>query len=487
MGTFSRYERTVTKKEWSENMETRDWLEKLVSIRPTKNQYEWQKLEFTAFFHYGINTFTNREWGSGKEDISMFDPKALNTDQWCEGLKKAGIRACIITAKHHDGFCLWDTAYTTHSVMYTPLKRDIVAELSASCKKYDIRFGVYLSPWDMHEETYGQGEPYDDYFCNQLTELLTKYGDVYTVWFDGACGEGPNGKKQVYDWNRYYALIRKLQPNAVISVSGPDVRWCGNEAGDCRESEWSVVPAKLFSQKAIAEASQQADNEEFREKVINEMDRDLGSRNVIAGVEDFIWYPAEVDTSIRPGWFHHPEEDDRVRPLEKLMDIYMKSVGGNSVLLLNIPPHKDGYLTDADMTRLQEIGDSIRKHFGQSVTASAVEASYTEAGYEASHVLVDDEQSWKGEDFSEQASLTFTFEQDVKLGYVVIKEQILEGQRVERFRLEADGETIYNGTTIGYQKFCNLAGRSVKELKVVFEEYRKAPVINCVLFHPVAE
>ena len=468
-------------------METRAWLEKLVSVRPTKNQYEWQKLEFTAFFHYGINTFTNREWGTGKEDISIFDPKALNTDQWCEGLKKAGIRACIITAKHHDGFCLWDTAYTTHSVMYTPLKRDIVAELSASCKKYDIRFGVYLSPWDMHEETYGQGEPYDDYFCNQLTELLTKYGDVYTVWFDGACGEGPNGKKQVYDWNRYYALIRKLQPNAVISVSGPDVRWCGNEAGDCRESEWSVVPAKLFSQKAIAEASQQADNEEFREKTINAMDRDLGSRKVIAGIEDFIWYPAEVDTSIRPGWFHHPQEDDKVRPLEKLMDIYMKSVGGNSVLLLNIPPHKDGYLTDADMTRLQEIGDSIRKLFGQSVMATAVEASYTEAGYEPSHVLIDDEQSWKGEDFSEQASLTFTFEQDVKLGYVVIKEQILEGQRVERFRLEADGESIYNGTTIGYQKFCNLAGRSVKELKVVFEEYRKAPVMNCVLFYPVAE
>ena len=467
---------------------TKDWLEKLVSIRPSKNQYEWQKLEFTAFFHYGINTYTNREWGSGKEDISVFDPQALNTDQWCEGLKAAGIRACIITAKHHDGFCLWDTAYTDHSVMHTPFKKDIVAELSKSCKKYDIKFGVYLSPWDMHEATYGQGEAYDDFFCNQLTELLTKYGDVYTVWFDGACGEGPNGKKQVYDWNRYYALIRKLQPNAVISVSGPDVRWCGNEAGDCRESEWSVVPARLFSQKAIAEASQQSDNEEFREKKIDEMDRDLGSRKTIEGVQDFIWYPAEVDTSIRPGWFHHPEEDDRVRPLEKLTDIYVKAVGGNSVLLLNIPPHKDGYLTDADMTRLKEIGAFIQANFGTPVACDiTATAAYEEEGYAVANVLADNETSWKGEDFAETAEFTLTLSEETEIGYVALKEQILEGQRVERFRLVADGETVFEGTTIGYQKFCNLAGRKVKELKVVFDEFRKAPVMNCVLLYPVAK
>ena len=341
-------------------MEEREWLEKLVSVYPTENQLNWQKLEFTSFFHYGMNSFTNREWGDGTEELSTFCPTSIDTDQWCRGLKDAEIRACIITAKHHDGFCLWDTKYTDYSVMNTPYGKDIVAQLAKSCEKYGIKFGVYLSPWDRHEATYGSGKEYDDYFCNQLTELLTNYGDVYTVWFDGACGEGPNGKKQEYDWNRYYTLIRKLQPNAVISVSGPDVRWCGNEAGDCRESEWSVVPAKLFSQKAIAEASQQTDDTEFREQKIDAQDRDLGSRKVMQGATEFIWYPAEVDISIRPGWFHHDAEDDKVRPLEKLIDIYLKSVGGNSVLLLNIPPHRDGYLTQADLNRLHEIGEFIR-------------------------------------------------------------------------------------------------------------------------------
>ena len=187
-------------------------MEKLISVVPSENQLNWQKLEYTAFFHYGMNSFTDREWGTGKEDTFLFSPKNLDTDQWCEVLKEAEIKACIITAKHHDGFCLWNTAYTRHSVMHTPLGRDIVAELSASCERYGIKLGVYLSPWDMHESTYGSGEEYNDFFCGQLTELLTQYGKLYSVWFDGACGEGPNGKRQEYDWKRYYALIRRLQP-----------------------------------------------------------------------------------------------------------------------------------------------------------------------------------------------------------------------------------------------------------------------------------
>ena len=461
-------------------MEDRAWIEKLVSVYPTKNQLDWQKLEFTSFFHYGINSFTNREWGDGKEDISIFNPQNMDTDQWCRALKDAEIKACIITAKHHDGFCLWDTKYTTHSVMHTPYGKDIVAQLSKSCQKYGIKFGVYLSPWDRHEATYGSGEAYDDYFCNQLTELMTNYGELYTVWFDGACGEGPNGKKQHYDWNRYYALIRKLQPNAVISVSGPDVRWCGNEAGDCRESEWSVVPARLFSQKAIAEASQQSDNTEFREQKIDEQDRDLGSRERVKGVTDFIWYPAEVDTSIRPGWFHHDEEDAKVRPLDVLLNIYLKAVGGNSVLLLNIPPHRDGYLAEADVNRLHEIGEFIRNNFSTSVKGATVVASETEEGFLAENVLEDNDFSWKPMDYTENASLVMTFNEPVKMNYVSIKEQITSGQRVEKFRLEVDGKEVYKGTTIGYQRLVEMNGLVGKELKVVFEEFRKCPIINCV-------
>ena len=461
-------------------MEDRAWIEKLVSVYPTQNQLDWQKLEFTSFFHYGMNSFTDREWGDGKEELSTFCPTSIDTDQWCRGLKDAEIRACIITAKHHDGFCLWDTKYTDYSVMNTPYGKDIVAQLAKSCEKYGIKFGVYLSPWDRHEATYGSGKEYDDYFCNQLTELLTNYGDVYTVWFDGACGEGPNGKKQEYDWNRYYALIRKLQPNAVISVSGPDVRWCGNEAGDCRESEWSVVPAGLFSQKAIAEASQQTDDTEFREQKIDAQDRDLGSRKVMQGATEFIWYPAEVDTSIRPGWFHHDAEDDKVRPLEKLIDIYLKSVGGNSVLLLNIPPHRDGYLTQADLNRLHEIGEFIRSSFGTTITGATVSAFEAEVGFEAENILEDNEKSWKPADYTENATITLTFPKDITINYVALKEQITFSQRVEKFRLELDGKEVYTGTTIGYQRLVKLDGLTGKELKVVFEEFRKCPIMNCI-------
>lgn len=460
--------------------EERAWLEKLVSVHPTENQLMWQKLEFTAFFHYGINSFTNREWGDGKEDISIFKPEALDTDQWCKALKDAEIKACIITAKHHDGFCLWDTKYTTHSVMHTPFAHDIVADLAESCRKYDIKFGVYLSPWDRHEATYGSGKAYDDYFCNQLEELLTKYGELYTVWFDGACGEGPNGKKQQYDWNRYYEVIRRLQPGAVISVSGPDVRWCGNEAGDCRESEWSVVPARLFSQKAIAAASQQADNAEFRERKIDEQDRDLGSRTTIAGETEFIWYPAEVDTSIRPGWFHHDEEDTKVRPLKELTDIYVKAAGGNSVLLLNIPPHRDGYLTEADVTRLHEIGEFIRDNFRNPVEGVTFTASEEEDGFAVTNLANDDETAWKTADYAGESKVTLTLPKETALKFISLKEQITMGQRVEKFRVEADGKEICRGTTIGYQKLMPLDGISAKEITVVFEEVRVCPAMNCI-------
>lgn len=437
---------------------TDELLKKLVSVRPSVNQLHWQELEFTAFFHYGINSFTDREWGDGSEDEALFDPKALDTDQWVRSIKEAGIKGCILTAKHHDGFCLWDTAYTTHSVMYSPLKRDIVAELSASCKKYGIKLGLYLSPWDRHEATYGQGKPYDDYFCGQLTELCTKYGELYTLWFDGACGEGPNGKRQHYDWNRYYEVIRRLQPNAVISVSGPDVRWCGNEAGDCRESEWSVVPARLFSQKAIAAASQQSDNAEFRQRKIDEQDRDLGSREVLEGETEFIWYPAEVDTSIRPGWFYHESEDTKVRPLAELENIYVKAVGGNSVLLLNIPPHRDGYLTKYDVTRLKELGDFIRDSFGSPLPATVSETK-------------------------EGCYLLSLKDAPKAAGFLSVSEDITMGQRVEQFTVYVNGNAVYNGTTIGYKKLIPLNQSDVSTVTVECTKYRAKPCIKSIILY----
>ena len=209
-------------------------LKTAASIKPSERQLAWQEMEFYAFIHFTVNTYTDMEWGQGDEDPAIFNPVELDANQWVEVCKAAGMKGLLLTCKHHDGFCLWPSKYTEHSVKSSPWKNgkgDIVKELSEACRKAGLKFGVYLSPWDRHEKSYGDSDKYNEYFKNQLRELLTNYGDIFCVWFDGACGEGPNGQKQVYDWDGYYSLIRELQPGAVISVCGPDVRWCGNEAG----------------------------------------------------------------------------------------------------------------------------------------------------------------------------------------------------------------------------------------------------------------
>jgi alpha-L-fucosidase len=251
-------------------------------VVPSKRQLEWQEMEFYAFIHFTVNTYTDMEWGLGTESPEIFNPTEFDADQWVEVCKSAGMKGLILTCKHHDGFCLWPSRYTEHSVKNSPWKDgkgDIVREVSDACRRGGIKFGVYLSPWDRHEQKYGTDE-YNDFFKNQLRELLTEYGDVFCVWFDGACGEGPNGKRQVYDWEGYYSVIRELQPDAVISVCGPDVRWCGNEAGHCRPSEWSVVPATLRDEESIQDNSQKVDDGEFAKR-INFQDDDLGSRKMI--------------------------------------------------------------------------------------------------------------------------------------------------------------------------------------------------------------
>ena len=227
---------------------TPERLREAAAVAPSPRQLAWQQMEFYGFIHFGMNTFTGREWGDGTASPALFDPACLDAGQWARALKSAGMRGMILTCKHHDGFCLWPSAHTGYSVKYAPWKGgrgDVVREAADACRRAGLKFGVYLSPWDRHDPRYGSGKPYDDYYVAQLTELLTGYGELFCVWLDGACGEGPNGRRQAYDWARYYETIRALQPGAVISVCGPDVRWCGNEAGHCRPSEWSVVPAAL--------------------------------------------------------------------------------------------------------------------------------------------------------------------------------------------------------------------------------------------------
>ena len=462
----------------------------LVKIHPSARQLAVETMEFYAFAHFTVNTFTDMEWGDGTEDEAVFNPTELNADQWVDALKPAGIKGLILTCKHHDGFCLWPSAYTEHSVKNSPFrggKGDVVREVSEACARGGIKFGVYLSPWDRNSAVYGQGKAYDDYFCAQLTELLTNYGEIFTVWFDGACGEGPNGKRQVYDFDRYYALIRELQPNAAISICGPDIRWCGNEAGDTRESEWSVLPTAFMTPEEVAANSQQADTTEFREKKIDCMARDLGSREFLQGARGYRWYPSETDTSIRPGWFYHAYEDDRVRSAETLIDIWYRTVGGNSTLLLNIPPDRRGLFHENDVRSLREMGEYIRKTFAVNLAENAVFTADKDDGYHTADALAVDgyEAYYKPFDGENTAEITVTLPEACDVTHIVVKEQIPMGQRVEAFVMEvklADGswKEVAKGTTIGRKKIVKFDAVKTDAVRIRITDSRVCPILAFV-------
>lgn len=407
-------------------------VDRLTAVVPSRRQLDFQDTEFMVFTHFGMNTFYNREWGNGKEKPSAFNPTDLNTDQWCEAVQSAGAKGIILTCKHHDGFCLFQSAYTEHSVKNSPWqngKGDVLAELVKSCRKYDLKVGVYLSPWDRNSKLYGT-KPYDDYFVNQLTELLTNYGEIFEVWFDGA--KGKDAPDFEYDWQRYYDLIRSLQPEAVISVCGPDVRWCGNEAGKCRESEYNVVSAYLTDVERIAAASQQGEGDTAKLLKVSGEDEDLGSRQTLKAVDKLMWYPAEVDVSIRKGWFYHKREDKTVKSLDKLLHIYYNAVGGNASLLLNVCPDKRGQFAPMDVQRLKEMGDAIRQAFANPIAEQAENLQFNGS-------CID---------------LHFDIKKAVKK--IVLQEDLTKSQRVEKFDvyLKRDGAyyKVYSGTTMGSKK-----------------------------------
>lgn len=423
-------------------------------LTPTDQQYAWQQLELTAFIHFGMNTFTGREWGDGKEDPTLFNPTDFNAEQWVLSLQEAGFKMIILTAKHHDGFCLWPTATTKHSVQSSIWKDgngDIVREVKNACDKYGMKFGVYLSPWDRNAESYGNSPRYNAMFVEQLKELLTNYGEVHEVWFDGANGEGPNGKRQVYDWTRFYHVIDSLQPKAVKAIMGNDVRWVGNESGLGRETEWSVTPLNPDINETIATENKRLD--------INPMANDLGSRTLLADAKTLYWYPSEVDVSIRPGWFYHPEQDHQVKTLQQLVDIYYQSVGMNSVLLLNIPPDKRGLLHEVDVARLKEFGVYIKNTFKRNKLTNGNIAWTAQNG-----------------DFKE-----FTASGDT-INTVMLQEDIKKGQRVEVFKIEGfinnDWVKLAEGTTIGYKRLLKFNDCAPQKIRVtVIETREKANIL----------
>lgn len=463
--------------------------ERLVQTVPSARQVAHQQLEFYSFIHFTINTFTDKEWGEGNEDPAIFNPYKLDAEQWVKAIKAAGMKGLILTCKHHDGFCLWPSKYTKHSVKSSPYKDgkgDIVKEVSDACHKYGLKFGVYLSPWDRNCEIYGQGKEYDDYFIAQLTELLTNYGEMFSVWFDGACGEGPSGKKQYYDWPRYYETIRKLQPNACITVCGPDVRWCGNEAGHTRHAEWSVVPKRMHDTEKIAEKSQQTDNEEFRQRKVSAMDEDLGSREILKDENDLVWYAAEVNTSIRPGWFWHESENDRVRSFEELIKIYYNSVGGNATFLLNIPPTNEGLIHENDVKRLEEIGKYLEAAFKTNLLDDAeISVDTNTDGHCIDSVRTDNyDEYYIAEKGNSKSVIDIKWNKTVNIGNIVLKENILCSQRVESFAIDVfkDGEfkEIYNGTVVGYKRIVPLSSVETDHLRIRITDARTEPTISFI-------
>ena len=416
-------------------------IEMAAYLVPSAKQLAWQEMELTAFLHFGVNTFTCREWGDGKEDPNVFNPINLDCEQWVRTLKGAGFKMVILTAKHHDGFCLWPTETTDHSVKSSNWRNghgDVVGDLRKACDKYDMKLGIYLSPWDRNAECYGNSPKYNDMFVAQLTELLTRYGKVDEVWLDGACGEGPNGKKQQYDWSRFKSTIETLQPDAVMAIMGDDVRWVGNEEGQGRETEWSatvITPGILPGADAYNAALG-----------IRAKSEDLGGRSMIAKAHRLYWWPSEVDVSIRPGWFFDPGQQPH--SLKHLAEVYLNSVGRNSVLLLNIPPDTDGKIHDTDVKRLNELSEWIAENFSNNL-------AYDADGFSASP---------RGPEL---------------INTVVLAEDITKGQRVEKFDLlglvEGEWIPLASGSTIGYKRIITFEPALVKAVRLDVKSSRAEP------------
>ncbi len=456
-------------------------VEKAAHVIPSDRQLHWQELELTAFIHFGVNTFTDREWGTGDEDPTIFNPTELNAEQWVKTLKAGGFKQVILTAKHHDGFCLWPSKYTEHSVKNSPWKGgkgDVVKELSEAAKKYDIGFGVYLSPWDMNYPDYGDTEKYNEYFENQLTELLTNYGQIDEVWFDGANGSESGQKVPEYQFDSWYSLIRKLQPQAVIAIMGPDVRWVGTETGYGRETEWSVVPINAQLQENIAKHSQQ--DVTFR-PAGDMTDEDLGSRKKIEKAKGLIWYPAEADVSIRPGWFYHKDQDSLVKTPEKLLDIYYSSVGRNNVLLVNFPPDKRGLIHENDIESLKEWRRILDETFSNNL---AVDAEITSENGEHPQALLDENKDtyWTTTKMDTTAQLEFELDGEKTFDVLMLQEHIKIGQRIEEFELEYwDGENwreAAKGTTVGYKRLLQFEPITTDKVKLKITASRLNPTLQ---------
>jgi alpha-L-fucosidase len=429
---------------------------------PSPQQVQWQQLEYYMFVHFGTNTFTGNEWGTGQEDPKVFNPTDLDCRQWARIAKAAGMKAIIITAKHHDGFCLWPSRFSKHTVLQSEWKNgqgDVLGELSEACKEYGLKMGIYVSPWDRNQANYGT-DNYNYTYTKSLTELLTNYGPVFELWFDGANGEGPNGKTQEYNWELYTNVAKRLQPEILFFWSPyMDIRWVGNENGQGSEINWATYNGEWGSSPFLGK-----------------------------GIENCpVWIPAEADVSIRPGWFYNSSTDNQVKSLETLLDIYYHTVGRNTNLLLNVPPDQRGLINPNDSTRLMELRKTLDETFAVNIAEKAnIKVSNTRGNssqFTVSNMLDDNYDTyWATDDEQLSASIEIDLKKEQSFNRLLLQEYIPLGQRVKSFTVEywkdQEWQTIDAQTTIGYKRILCFSTVSAQKIRISITESLACPVIS---------
>lgn len=437
---------------------------------PAAPQLAWHETEYYWFVHFGPNTFTDKEWGIGDEPEDIFNPTQLDCRQWAGTAKAAGAKGIIITAKHHDGFCLWPSKYSTHTVRESKWrngKGDVVKELSLACKEYGLKFGVYLSPWDRNHPKYGT-PAYNEVFVNMMKEIFTNYGPITEFWWDGANGEGPNGKKQEYDWPLFRETIKKLSPNTVVfSDVGPQIRWVGNENGFAGATNWNLLNVNGFTAGAGAPSAET-----------------LNSGNMYGEK----WIPAECDVSIRPGWFYHKEEDEKVKSPEALFNLYLKSVGRGSTLLLNVPPDRRGLINEHDSASLMGFRKLRENNFRQNLlTKPSVVIKNSSTGKHIT-TLTDGKQAT----YEKLDSISIQFKTATTINAIILQEPIQLGQRIIKFRVllqDANGTTLkeVTGTTIGRKRILSFPSVTASKIQLRIDDAKAIPLISEVAAYHINE
>lgn len=450
-------------------------------VKPSPRQLEWQKTEFYGLINFGLPTVVNREWTDGTIGAENFNPAEFDAEEWVTFFKEAGFKGMVLNVKHHDGFCLWYSKYTDYTVEYSSdwdcFDRDIVKLLSEECARQGLKFGIAISPLDRHEKSYGQGEEYNTYFKNLLREVLTKYGEMFYVRFDGASEPDKNGNVQEYDWQGYYDIVRECQPGAVIALVGPDVRWYGNEWGVIRKNEWSVVPERYSIENAIERSK---DTSRKAKKRDEKYETDLGSRKAIKKDTEFIWYPCEVSVSMRDRWYYHKDDEYTAKTKDKLQKLYYASVGANCALMVGVPPMKNGKFAEMETQILKAFGYELKRTFAYEVSSTGtIEASSTlSEKYDVKNLFDPDEnKTWKPSPDDKEPELTITLSEKDMFNRVMMMEHIKNGQHVEEYELyldKGDGKMkkLDKGGIVGYKRIHKVTPTDIVKLKIRFTSVR---------------